>query len=89
MPQILENLLGQAIQMGGFIFVVLICAVLFLCWLFRPTISRVVEHLLGMPHTNDTESDTKKLQSIPTAEKSDSSHITVNVTNKDDLQLQY
>ena len=81
MSQILETLLGQAMQMGGFIFVVLICAALFLCWLFRPTISRVVEHLLGLPHTNDTDSDAKMLQSVPTVEKSDSGHITVNVTN--------
>lgn len=81
MPQILEDLLGKAVQMGGFIFVVQIFAILFLCWLFRPTISRILEHLFGLPHTSDAESDAKTLKSVQNVEKTDSGHITVSVTN--------
>lgn len=76
-----QDIIEHMMHMGGFIFLVLIAAALSICWMFRPTISRIVERFFGLPHTSDTESSAKKLKSVSTVKKSDSSHITVNVTN--------
>ena len=81
MPQILENFLVQIALMGGFIFVVLICATLFLCWMFRPTISRIIEHILGLPNTKEDEAKSIEIATNEKTGKHTAEHITVNVTN--------
>lgn len=75
--QQLQDFIEHAMQTGGLIMALLVVAFLMLCWMFRPTISRIIEHLFGLPHTNKEEHP----NSSDTAHKSDAGHITVNVTN--------
>ena len=49
----LENIVEHIINTGGFVIIVQVIALLFLCWMFRPTISRAIEHLLGIKENSD------------------------------------
>ena len=69
MQQVIENLFEQMIHMGGLIFVVLIFASLFLCWTFRSTISKLIEHFYGFSHTMEHQQNTKPSQHISEAKK--------------------
>ena len=68
--QQLQDIIEHALQMGGLMMALLLVAFLMLCWMFRPTISRIVEHFLELPHTGEEN-----------PERNNASDVTVNVTN--------
>lgn len=77
----LQTLFEQLSQMSGLVMVVQIASVLVLCWMFRPTIARIIEHLFGLPHTNDNSYKDDTSTSLDKTSRLKSGSITVNVTN--------
>lgn len=78
--QQMENIFEHMMQMGGFVLLVMVVFMLSICWMFRPTISRVIEYLLGIPHAKDETMLTKTISSSD-IDKQPPEHITVHVTN--------
>ena len=49
----LENIFANIISTAGFVVIVQVIALLFLCWMFRPTIIKAIEHLLGLQEKDE------------------------------------